>query len=444
MRLSRGYFLGLGSGAVAAAMAPAAFRANAVLAQTGETDSLAVSIGKNLAGKAGEALGGAAFDKIMSLAGIDLGGREQMARTLDDIVTRLAALEHRVEDLTDYIEAELTTMKYDTAYLSVKGIISRNGTLGTYFQHLLEATAPNDIAATKEQIKVIVQGDEYATAMSTWHDALTGANGQTGLIAAWCRAVFASKKVFNADQADRIQRRWDAFDAQQALTCTYLVNSYNDNGQPGLAASTLQLWWSNRRKQLAYLRGCSRATDVFPENQAGNVVNVTTKLNSLPPSSLYCKALNTMWYTDITGPYTSFGDWNHWTDKIDAVLVRNATKKTHWNGWHVPSSQDFITLARECGASIGESGGSNDYFLTALQNNGFTLPTTAAQTQLTTNCGVVTKSYWGDPASRVFCNNFVEGGTWQVGDFYQPLKSNGPALYVYERSLGAGESYWYS
>jgi hypothetical protein len=130
--------------------------------------------------------------------------------------------------------------------------------------------------------------------------------------------------IFDAAQAAKIQARWDCFDAQQAMTVWCVVEGYNsgDIPQPDLAKATLEAWWANRNDQLRVLRGGVKTIDAFPEVVNGKSVIVTTKLNCLPPDTLYSKATGKLWMLTPYGPLNTAEDYGQFINGSYAWLLR--------------------------------------------------------------------------------------------------------------------------
>lgn len=122
-----------------------------------------------------------------------------------------------------------------------------------------------NVQKTKIDIAMAINDPNNQSGLETWHDVLTGANGQTSLIRASSRAVFKKQSIFNQRQVQIVQEYWEYFDAQQALTVSYLIDFLNATERHDETRTLISRWYRNRDAQLAEIRGCAAPIDVFPK-----------------------------------------------------------------------------------------------------------------------------------------------------------------------------------
>jgi outer membrane murein-binding lipoprotein Lpp len=437
--LSRRAFLRLGAAAAGAiSLAPWLLRPDSALAQDLDTSELASFIGKGLASGVLGSIGTMAFGKIMGAMGVDLSGQGEMLKKLDQILAKLDTLQNSVNAMQSYLQAELSQMQYNQAYNAVAKLVATNLTIFRMLKNLLKVDAkanPAQVRDLKAKIQALVQDSDYQTGPQIWHDALVGSNGQTSLLRAWGSAVFNQQgvSIFDAAQAAKIQARWDCFDAQQAMTVWCVVEGYNsgDIPQPDLAKATLEAWWANRNDQLRVLRGGVKTVDAFPEVVNGKSVIVTTKLNCLPPDTLYSKKTGKLWMLTPYGPLNTAENYWQLFDGYIAWLKSDANKTGLGNGaltykyWELVSDDDFVKLGLECGGELGP-GHDNDHFADALKQHGFLIPDTA-HFKIAGSCH---PDNYAD--QRALCDVFIERDSWDKG-------GAGPAYLLFNHPFYPGQ-----
>jgi hypothetical protein len=309
-------------------------------------------------------------------------------------------------------------------------------------QTMLEIDAkdhPVQVFDLKNKINALVRTTEYQNGLATWNNALIGGNGQTSLLGAWGSVVFnQDPHFFNTAQAAKIQDRWDSFDAQQAITVWCLVEGYNGGlvRQPELAIKTLREWWKNRNVQLGVLRGSTASVDTFDEVDGNRTVTVTTKMNFMPPDTLYSKATQKLWMLTPYGPARtddSYGNVNaafrKWVDS-SANKTGIGARGARDTAWQVATDDDLVKLAIECGGSMGP-GNDRDTFASALQQHGFHIPGPAG-------FKVAGQCRWpGSFDFRALCNVFVEGDSWDPN-------GRGPAYFLANRPIFPNDKFFYT
>lgn len=445
-QVSRASFLVSGTAALAATALPWS-RALAAPALDITAGGIALSIGQSLASGAIGSIGSFAFGSIMSAMGVDLNGQGAMNAKLDAILAKLDELQNSVTALTRFIEAEDAQIEYDTAYASVQPLIDANKTLSGHYSDLLKLDPKahaGQVISKIGDIERLINDPTYLRGVETWHNALSGLNGQTSLLRAWGKAVFhePSASIFDQTQAGKIQSRWDAFDAQQALTVAYLVDHYNSKliPEPATAQRILAQWWGNRQVQLQALRGCVKKVDVFPQAHDGNIVNVTTNLVFMPDTMVYSRQSNCMWCTVPYGPLDFSNTEPGILNFIVARAENDAASRTNTAGWFLPSQDELYHFAQECG---GHFGFGTDLFTAEMNSHGFKIPDGA---QLASNCRAAFRYLprTNDPATRgpqvklsVFCDVLNQYGT-------SGREFPTHAYLLLKRPLNSGESYWYS
>jgi len=440
---SRRSFLRYGAAAGAISLAPWVLRPDSAVGQEMDSSGIAGFIGKGLASGVVGAIGNMAFGKIMGAMGVDISGQAAMSGKLDEILAKLDRLQDSVNSMQSYLQAELSQGQYNQAYSAVGKLVATNLTIFKMLQSLLKVDAkahPLQALDLKHKIQTLIQQPDYQTGPQTWHDALVGANGQTSLLRAWGSAVFNQQNVnlFDASQASKIQARWDCFDAQQAMTVWCVVEGYNSGAvpQPDLAKATLNAWWSNRKDQLKVLRGCVKTVDTFPEVVNGKSVTVTTKLNCLPPYTLYSKGTKKLWMLIPYGPVNTDVNFGQFQNAYFAWLQSNANKTGIGNTggiyyyWQPASDDDFVKFGLECGASLGP-GHDIDIFADALKQHGFLIPDTA-HFKVAGSCH---SDVYGNP--RALCDIFIERDSWDK-------EGSGPAYVLFNRGIYQGEEFFYT
>jgi hypothetical protein len=194
------------------------------------------------------------------------------------------------------------------------------------------------------------------------------------------------------------------------MTVWCLVEGYNGGlvPQPELAKSTLQTWWANRKDQLRVLQGCVKTVDEFTEVVNGKSVVITTKLNCLPPYTLYSKASQRLWMLIPWGPVQTDMGYHDFVVAYEDWLESPANKTGLHNWPWTPATDDeFVKLGMECGGTLGP-GQDIDSFLYVLQRHGFLIPQ-LAKVKVAGSCLTHNSS-----GGRVDCDIFVEGDSWDT------------------------------
>ena len=238
----------------------------------------------------------------MSAEGVDTTGQAALAAKLDEIIHKLDVLQATVDRLGAELRRSLSQLSYDLAASQVQDLIKLNSYLNRTFKQLARST-PQTMQAVKREIRQSLSGP-LLLGLETWHAALCGLNGKTGMIEAWNRDVYNScGALFGWDQATAIQQNWDFVDAQQAMTVAYLVEHLNDTGQKELVRSTLEQWRVNRFEQLVRLRGVTNMWDEWPKyDSAGRRVgNWLLRLSFFPKDVIITTKNKIMWHLQI-GP----------------------------------------------------------------------------------------------------------------------------------------------
>jgi hypothetical protein len=417
--------------------------ASPAVAGKGLLGSVASSLGKELASGAAGDLGSFGFGQIMTLAGIDLSGQREVEQKLDEILQAVQNLAKSVEDLKADMDTQLSALKYNVAYTSVQRLVADNAFLGKAFASLLKAGKQE---ADNSRIEI----DHYIAANllagpDTWHQALSGLGGQTGLLEAWSKAVFQKASGwFGPSQAKAIQDQWDYFDSQQALTVNYLVEHYNLNKEPQAAKDLLRSWAANRRAQIFMLRGAQRRSDTFTTiDDAGRATEVGTGVKILPPCTLIRNSL--MWCLAIPPRIQQFDNdaaFNGAADQcqrmVEAVTLVSTSDMTSipvqtW--WRIYDVDTMIWFMQDCGAALG---GGSDNFQAAMQRKGFVFQAAEGLPRFwtTTQRSALTLP----PQNRRVALN--EGREWSNPEY----DINAQASLLFGRPLTPGESdnYWYS
>lgn len=438
LSLSRRTFLRRSAAASAFSVAPWFLKPDLALAQDEAGSGIAAFIGKGLASGVLGNIGSMAFGHIMESMGIDLSGQAAMSKKLDQILAKLDNLQKSVDSMMSYLRSQLSQMSYDQSYSAVGKLVATNKTVYSIFRTLLQLDAkahPFQALDLKRKILALVNDPDYQIGVQTWHDSLVGENGQSSLLRTWGSAIFNQDglSIFDSSQAQKIQARWDSFDAQQAMTVWCLVEGYNGGlvPQPELANSTLETWWANRKDQLRVLRGCVKTVDQFTEVVNGKSAVVTTKLNCMPPYTLYSKATQKLWMLIPWGPIHA--DMNY-VDFQDAARVwlqspANKTGVNYW-AWQPASDDEFVKLGLECGGLLGP-GHDIDIFAEELKNHGFLIPDTASFK--------VAASCHSDVTAmpRVLCDIFVQRDNWD-------RNGPGPAYVLFNRVVVQSDNFFYT
>lgn len=266
----------------------------------------AASIGENLAGWAAGPVGRFAFGQLLSATGVTTDQQGAMKAELDQIVSALAALKATIDGFMRDMQGAISQLSYDGLVLAVSGLISKNGTLGGYFQDLAGYSLDN--TAGIEGTKSLIRGaldDAIGDAPDTWHNAICGNAGTTGLIEAWSQVVHVHNAFFGPTAAGVIQSHWRYLDAQQAQSIMYCVEKLNDAGDHDGAKRVLTTWRTHRQSQLALLRGMLDGSDSFTyTNDDGTAATVTAGVNALPPHTTITTTSGApmMYCLVLTGP----------------------------------------------------------------------------------------------------------------------------------------------
>lgn len=428
-----------------------------------EQTALAAEIGGSLAKSAAGAAGSWAFGQIMSAAGADTTGQAAIMAKLDQINQKLDVLQSTVEQLGRDLRKSLSQLTYDLAASQVQDLIVLNTSLKVRMRQLASSSLQTAEAA-KRDVRAYLTGS-LQLGMETWHAALCGLNGKTGMIEAWNRDVYAGcGGLFGWEQAVAIQQNWDYLDAQQAMTVSYFVEHLNDSGQRDLVRPTLAQWESNRAEQLVRLRGVARVWDEWPKPSGGTTLRA---LSFLPKDVLISPGTNRMWHLEI-GPEVPQMWYN---EDFSRSVLPEAQKREQMRGcggnlfqgdgdagvqhefarrrasyygrasgncvpWWTTEWEAVLDLMRKCGGRVGGAGGEPDYFVDAMKSKGFRFP--PGKVRLWTFSSRM-GSDRHDPEHRFTC--FREGEEW-----LHPAGPDDRAMLLFAKDLNGIETsgYWYA
>jgi hypothetical protein len=297
---------------------------------------------------------------------------------------------------------------------------------------------------------------------------MCGFNGNTSIIKAWGVVVYNNNPLFGLAASQAIQKNWEWFDAQQAMTMNYLVERCNSSSLSRLVPEKMERWRAYRLDQLALLRGMVKTTDIHYsiDVQTQRASSYLTLLKILPAGVLIDLETQVMWALNVGSPVRQDIFWNNqgkdntsgqamWAAN-SAVRPSGCTLGTsyatktaaeYWFffnsgqcvNWRIPKSDELLKLMTKCGGQVGGSGA--DRFQAAMQGKGFNFP--SGQVRLWTSS---TSINYGDcPNGRCDPNPhyqvLVEGDDW-----WNPAsKADDTAMVVYCRNLQPGEAdlYYY-
>ena len=343
--------------------------------------SLATSIGSSLAKGAVGAVGAYALGQILSVAGFDMSGQAAMMGKLNEIIDRLKVLQQSVDQLRATLLKTLSKLSYDVAVGQVQPLIDLNGTLTDSYAALLRA-APGEVDGARADILALTDAT-LLKGPRTWHNALVGGSGQTGLIEAWGRDVFnAHAKWYAADAARAMQTQWNYLDAQQAMTVNFLVEHLNATHQRAKAIETLRQWHRNRGEQAAKLRGMVDAVLPYATIGAdGQIVTGGFGVRHLPPYVAISVPTNIMWCLVVGAPVAQGADEAAFQREIAGDIAAVTTNtgvgapetfgQATENFWQILGNDEIIAMMKECG---GDVGGGADHFEMAMRARGFVFP----------------------------------------------------------------------
>jgi len=444
---------------------------------------LAQGVGADLGLKIADKIGDHLLDTVLTKGAdaIGLGGvmsflgmgdsatdNGEVLAKLDTIQQELAQIGAAVAALQSDMERQFAQTDYDVVIGgAIQSLIDKNESLTDDFRTLLGMRG--DTSGLRADMASKMSGD-FLDCLAAWNNAMTGSHGTTSLIAGWSKVVASSGPFFNRAMAARIQQQWAYFDAQQALSVTYLIEHYNATRQKSRVRPVLDAWMRNRQHQLTLLRGTFETSDTFPAIGAdGRKTVQTTRLRALPPNTIVDHKNLLMWYLAV-GPYVPQGSETVDFDcpepgstiqpqqgAQDAASIaftdltvdtsKAVARATGVGMWQLPGSDDFEKMIAAAG---GVAGTQNDAFMMAMEAAGFTFPLGLTREQwsiwafaspsgierLHPDCNSGTHRH-----QQIFYGNaqFNDGGalTTPAGD---PTTS---AMIIYKRGLEQGEAYFY-
>lgn len=315
------------------------------LLPAGIAGSVAKSIGTGIL----SAAGGAMFNQALGFMGVDLSGNVEINGKLNQILQDLHQLQGTVSKMREEMNRQLADLSYDVNVKPVQELMNTNRTILDRLKIRARLEDPDEQQSTDDEIAQLING-RLQSAVATWHDALTGESGQTGLIktinrAAWAHYApsFGPTNSSAATGPRRVQQSWDLFDAHQALSVNFLVAALLGE-QPEVAQSTYLQWLDNRRTQLSLLRGCVRRRETLflCNGESDQLVRETIDLNALPPNTLLVQQAGywRMWYAKVGTPIKQPADRVDVSTRI--AEAKNDTGVT--DGWRLTSVQEMIDL----------------------------------------------------------------------------------------------------
>ena len=379
--ISRSLLLRGGGSAIAIALAGLPLPASAQAAAGALTGAdLLKKLGGSIANGVVSGLAHYAFGQILSAAGVDMSGLKEIQDTLNQIQNSINQLSRDIASLKDVLQKELAELRYDVAYQQVAALIATNKELLLQSATLV-SMPPGDLRdAQKNKMNRMIERN-LLTGPHIWQDALSGAGGQSGLIAAWGRAVFRTYSVYGPVQAAAAQKNYDFFDAQQAITVAFIIDYWKEQGNLARANQTRRDWYAARDGQRGLYRGGDRQYDEMPvvdDNGRFSSDIAKTAANSfipsaLPARTLFSKTNGLMWllYGSPIVLGASGPSWSDFDAQISRVITeQNNSTKSNIKGikikWDLPPSpqQQIGQLITDCGGQIAK-------FRDALYNQGF-------------------------------------------------------------------------
>ncbi len=220
--------------------------------------SLASMVVTSALGKGFDAIG---LGSVWSFLGGPSDNSAAILEQLSKIQTQLDTISSAIAALGDQLRLYMAQSTIQVATGGpIQLLIAKNATLTRLTRELLRA-APSAKSKFLDDIKVqtdalLISGPE------TWHNAMIGLPGSTGILQAISSLAAASGQPFYGLTAARLTTSlWRYYDAQQALTMAYVIEHYRSSGQDPM--DVLETWSLNREEQLAKLRGVAVAEDVF-------------------------------------------------------------------------------------------------------------------------------------------------------------------------------------
>jgi hypothetical protein len=431
-----------GAGVLMLPLPAAAQQAVAAAAAESAAGSIASSIGSKLASGMAGAVASAALGQVLKLAGLDMDGQAAVLAKLDEILQRLDAIEFQVKSFRASMDKQLSKLDYNVTHQSIEPLINLNAGLRRHFNSLAHTSA-DKLPQAKESIRALFGSLRLDLAPETWHDALVGAGGQTGLIEAWAAAVYANHADwYGEDAARKVQRQWDYLDGQQALSVNYLIEHYNDQGLTELARDTLAQWHENRVQQVRLLRGMLRDSLAWRAiDRAGQVIEGRFALNHLPEHIAISPATRIMWLIVISTPVRMDRSKAAFQQEVDryaatafALTGVGGDEAPPANRWRLYDSPAILQLLKDCGGTVGGRASDPDIFAQALRNHGFS--TYNDQRLWTAN-----DFQMPAPIPIYGRTAFVEGQSW----WHYQRDPDATASLLLGRDLAPGEDahYWY-
>jgi hypothetical protein len=284
-------------------------------------DSLSGAIAGSLAKSAASSAGSYVFGKLLESAGIDLSGQDEMNAKLDQILQQLKQIENDLTALKKSLNLKFGQLDYDEVTNPIEPIISlngalniKNGALNIKYKNLASSTDLAEIRSLKEEIRTALYGpNDLDAAMETWHNSMCGFNGNTSIIKAWGVVVYNNNPLFGLAASQAIQKNWEWFDAQQAMTMNYLVERCNSSNLSRLVPEKMERWRAYRLDQLALLRGMVKTTDIHYsiDVQTQRASSYLTLLKVLPAGVLIDLETQVMWALNVGSPVRQDIFWNN-------------------------------------------------------------------------------------------------------------------------------------
>lgn len=365
-------------------------------------DSLVESVKDKIKGKAGEIVLG----QILALIGFGSDAQAEVLSKLNEIINLLKELQASVDQTRKTILAAISQVDYDTVYHGVAPLVNLNRTLQNHYTNLLESEEAEQPKISRQIINLTKR---LIGADVTWHNAIVGSGGQTGLVEAWGRIVFSNASIgspkgwYDASSAKLTQEHWDFLDAQQAMSVYFLCEFYHKNDQPKSARNLLKAWHKNRSEQVKLLRGVLRPTIEYTTINAKNEpVHGSWKVHALPNNVAISIIMDMMWYLPLaqipSSPPQVFLDALAIYKKqvaSDAILDSGLVNSGYPYFWDISGLDTIVQLVRYAGGTYGGRGSSSCAFKAAMEQRGFVFPPGAESALWTSDT-----SYALEPVNR--------------------------------------------
>jgi hypothetical protein len=338
--------------------------------------SISSDIAENIQGDLRGQLVGIAFGSILSAAGVDVSGMDQINGKLDTILTDLTVLQQSVDQLASEMQEMLIQSRWDAVAMSAQSLIRQNNQMMKWYKAIVRHGASSgEIATAKDQLRGLIRDYDLDSAVDQWNDLMCGSLHTDGIISVWGKSVYLRCKGFYGPLAAHWnQRNWDRFDAEQAHTWLFLFEKYRDNPQlKSFLPERMDTWRKYRKRQLALLRGMERPTDksfsyVGSDNKK---TSENVAINFLPQNvGIDMKNLR-MWRLIVNHSWPRrdyMVDFDNDIRKMlnDESQLKDCTSDGRCPGWWVPTVNEFVDLIYAVGGSQ-----SPDTFYQAMRQAGF-------------------------------------------------------------------------